>query len=29
MLSEELKDMPFDKTLSRKIKGFLQKNDPK
>lgn len=29
MLPEELKDMPFDKTLSRKIKGFLQKNDPK
>ena len=28
MLPEELKDMPFDKTLSRKI-GFLQKNDPK
>lgn len=29
MLPEELKDMPFDKTLRRKIKGFLQKNDPK
>lgn len=29
MLPEELKDMPFDKTLSKKIKGFLQKNDPK
>ena len=29
MLPEELKDMPFDKTLSRKIKGILAKNDPK
>lgn len=29
MLPEELKDMPFDKTLSRKITKFLKKNDPK
>lgn len=29
MLPEELKDMPFDKTLSKKIKKFLKKNDPK
>lgn len=29
MLPEELKEMPFDKTLSQKIKKFLKKNDPK
>ena len=29
MLPEELKDMPFDKTLSRKITKFLKENDPK
>lgn len=29
MLPEELKGMPFDKTLSRKITKFLKKNDPK
>lgn len=29
MLPEELKDMPFDKTLGRKITKFLKKNDPK
>ncbi|MDO4163044.1 MAG: S28 family serine protease [Bacteroides sp.] len=28
LLPEELKDMPFDKTLSKKIKKFLKKNDP-
>lgn len=29
MLPEELKDMPFDKTLSKKITKFLKKNDPR
>ena len=29
MLPEELKEMPFDKTLSRKITKFLKENDPK
>ena len=29
MLPEELKDMPFDKTLSQKITKFLKKQDPK
>lgn len=29
MLPEELKDMDFDKTLSKKITKFLKKNDPK
>lgn len=29
MLPEELKDMSFDKTLSRKIKKYLKENDPK
>lgn len=29
MLPEELEDMPFDKTLSKKITKFLKKNDPK
>lgn len=29
MLPEELKDMPFDKTLSKKITKFLKENDPK
>lgn len=29
MLPEELKDMPFDKTLGKKITKFLKKNDPK
>ena len=29
MLPEELKDMPFDKTLSKKITKFLKKEDPK
>lgn len=29
MLPEELKDMSFDKTLSKKITKFLKKNDPK
>lgn len=29
MLPEELKKMPFDKTLGRKITKFLKKNDPK
>lgn len=29
MLPEELKDMPFDKTLSKKITKFLKKQDPK
>ncbi len=29
MLPEELKDMPFDKTLSKKITKFLKKNAPK
>lgn len=29
MLPKELKDMPFDETLSRKITAFLKKNDPK
>lgn len=29
MLPDELKDMPFDKTLSRKITKFLKNNDPK
>lgn len=29
MLPEELKDMPFDKTLSKKITKFLKKRDPK
>lgn len=29
MLPEELKDMPFDKTLARKITKFLKENDPK
>lgn len=29
MLPEELKDMPFDKTLGRKITKFLKENDPK
>lgn len=29
MLPEELKDMPFDKTLSKKITKFLEKQDPK
>ena len=29
MLPEELKDMPFDKTLSTKITKFLKKQDPK
>ena len=28
-LPEELKDMPFDKTLSKKITKFLKKQDPK
>ena len=28
MLPEELKDMPFDKTLSKKITKFLKKQDP-
>ena len=28
-LPEELKDMPFDKTLSKKITKFLKENDPK
>lgn len=29
MLPEELREMPFDKTLSRRIKKFLKKEDPK
>ena len=29
MLPEEFKDMPFDKTLSKKITKFLKKQDPK
>ncbi len=29
MLPEELKDLPFDKTLGRKITKFLKENDPK
>ena len=29
MLPEELKDMPFDNTLSKKITKFLKKQDPK
>ena len=29
MIPEELKDMPFDKTLSKKITKFLKKQDPK
>ncbi|MEL5892922.1 S28 family serine protease [Bacteroides sp. GD17] len=29
MLPKELKDMPFDKTLSKKITKFLKENDPK
>ena len=29
MLPEELKDMPFDQTLSKKITKFLKKQDPK
>lgn len=29
MLPEELKDMPFDKTLGEKITDFLKNNDPK
>lgn len=29
MLPEELKDMPFDKTLSKKITKFLKKQNPK
>ena len=29
MLPEELKDMPFDKTLSKKITKFLKNQDPK
>lgn len=29
MLPEELKDMPFDKALSKKITKFLKKQDPK
>ncbi len=29
MLPEELKDMPFDKTLSKKITTYLKENDPK
>lgn len=29
MLPEELKEMPFDKTLGKKITKFLKKNDPK
>ena len=29
MLPDELKDMPFDKTLGRKITKFLKENDPK
>lgn len=29
MLPEELTDMPFDKTLGKKITKFLKKNDPK
>lgn len=29
ILPEELKDMPFDKTLSKKITKFLKKQDPK
>ena len=29
MLPEELKDMPFDKTLSKKTTKFLKKQDPK
>lgn len=29
MLPEELKDMPFNKTLSKKITKFLKKQDPK
>lgn len=29
MLPEELKDLRFDRTLSKKIKKFLKKNDPK
>lgn len=29
MLPEELKDMPFDKTLNKKITKFLKKQDPK
>lgn len=29
MLPEELKDMPFDKTLSKTITKFLKKQDPK
>nr|WP_302831173.1 S28 family serine protease [uncultured Bacteroides sp.] len=29
MLPEELRDMPFDKTLSKKITKFLKENDPK
>lgn len=29
MLPEELKDIPFDKTLSKKITKFLKKQDPK
>ena len=29
MLPDELKDMPFDKTLSKKITKFLKKQDPK
>lgn len=29
MLPEELRRMPFDKTLSKKITRFLKKNDPK
>ena len=29
MLPEELREMPFDKRLSRRIKKFLKKNDPK
>lgn len=29
MLPEELKDMPFDQTLSKKITKFLNENDPK
>ena len=29
MLPDELRNMPFDKTLSRRIKKFLKKEDPK
>lgn len=29
MLPEELRDMPFDKTFSKKITKFLKENDPK